>query len=94
MWIYRNYFIPFITFFLTVHDITISDLKKMDAIAHKFMKTWAGVPCSGTNLIFHMQQGLEIPRISQLYEEAQCINHTVMRLKGCPVVNAAMDNAI
>ena len=58
------------------------------------MKQWAGVPRVGTNLIFHMQQGLEIPTISQLYEEAHCINHTAMRLKGDPVVNAAMDNAI
>ena len=48
----------------------------------------------GTNLIFHMQQGLEIPSISALYEEAHCLNHTAMRLKGDPVVNAAMDNAI
>ena len=45
-------------------------------------------------LIFHMQQGLSIPSISALYEEAHCLNHTAMRLKGDPVVNAAMDNAI
>ena len=94
MWIYQNYFLPSIRFLLTVHDITVTDLTKLDAIAHKFMKKWAGVPVCGTNLIFHMQQGLGIPSISTLYEEAHCMNHTAMRLKGDPVVNAAMDNAI
>ena len=94
MWIYQNYFLPSIRFLLTVHDINVTDLTKLDAIAHKFMKKWAGVPVCGKNLIFHMQQGLGIPSISTLYEEAHCMNHTAMRLKGDPVVNAAMDNAI
>ena len=94
MWMYQKYFPPFLRFLLKIRDITVSDLKKLNAISHKFMKQLAGVPRSGTNLIFHMQQGLEIPTISQLYEEAHCLNHTAMRLKGDPVVNAAMDNAI
>ena len=94
MWIYQNYFLPSIRFLLTVHDITVTDLKKLDAISHKFMKQWSGVPVCGTNLVFHMQQGLGIPSISELYEVSHCVNHTAMRLKGDPVVNAAMDNAI
>ena len=91
---YTKYFLPIIRFLLTVHDITVSDLKKLDAMTHLFMKKWAGIPPSATNLIFHMQQGLEIPSISQLYTEAHCVKHTAMRLKGDPIVNAAMDNAI
>ena len=49
MWMYTKYFLPSIRFLLTVHDITVSDLKKMDAMTHRFMKKWAGIPPSGTN---------------------------------------------
>ena len=94
MWMYQHYFLPSIRFLLTIHDITVTDLKKLDAITHRFMKSWSGVPSSGTNLIFHMQQGLEITSISDLYEESHCINHVAMRLKGDPIVNSAMNNAI
>ena len=94
MWMYQHYFLLFIRFLLTIHDITVTDLKKLDAITHRFMKTWSGVPSSGTNLIFHMQQGQEITSISDLYEESHCINHVAMRLKGDPIVNSAMNNAI
>ena len=47
MWIYQNYFLPSIRFLLTVHDITVTDLTKLNAIAHKFMKNRAGVPVCG-----------------------------------------------
>ena len=58
------------------------------------MKSWFGVPSSGTTLIFHMQPGLEISSISDFYEESHCINHAAFRLKGYPVVNTAMKNKI
>ena len=82
MWIYQFYFLPSIRFLLTVHDITYTDIQRLDALSHRYLKKWAGIPRSGTNLIFHMKDGLNIPTIYSLYEETHSLNHTAMRIKG------------
>ena len=62
-------------------------------LCNRFIKSWAGVPRGGTNLIFHMSQGMNIPTIESLYEGTHCLNHTAMRIAGDPKVNKALDNA-
>ena len=94
MWMYQHYFLPSIRFLLTVHDITETHLAVLDSICNKHIKKWSGVPRSGTNLVFHMQQGLGLHSIKSLYEETHALNHSSMRLKGDNVVNAVLDNAI
>ena len=94
VFIYQFYFLPSIRFLLTVHDITYSDLIKLDAITHKYLKKWAGIPRCGTNLIFHMKDGLQIKSIKSLYEEAHALNHAAIRIKGDETVNLALDNRL
>ena len=94
MWMYENYFLPSMRFLLTVHDITETHLTTLDSICNKHIKKWTGVARSGTNLVFHMQEGLGIPTIKALYEETHALNHTAMRLKGDEIVKAALDNGI
>ena len=94
MWMYENYFLPSMRFLLTVHDITETHLTTLDSICNKHIKKWTGVARSGTNLVYHMQEGLGIPTIKALYEETHALNHTAMRLKGDEVVKAALDNGI
>ena len=94
VWIYQHYFLPSIRFLLTVHKITDMHLTTLDSICNKFIKKWTGVPRSGTNPVFHMQEGLWLHMIKALYEETHAINLTAMRLKGDPLVNASLDNAV
>ena len=94
MWMYEKYFLPSIRFILTVHDVTKSDLTRLDAICNRYIKKWSGVPKSGTNLVFKMSEGLGMHTIASLYEETHCLNHAAMRMKGDPIVNAALDIAI
>ena len=94
MWMYQHYFLPSIRFLLTVHDITETHLAVLDSICNKHIKKWTGIPRSGTNLLFHMQQGLGLQSIKSLYEETHALNHSSMRLKGDEVVNSMLDNAI
>ena len=79
---------------VTVHKITQTHLAVLDTICNKSIKRWIGVPRSGTNLLFHMQEGLGLHTIKSLYEETHALNHTSMRLKGDHLVNAAHDNAV
>ena len=67
MWIYQNYFLPSVRFLLTVHELTQTHVRQLDAFTHVYMKSWAGVPPSTTNLVFHMKVGLDIPSIETLY---------------------------
>ena len=45
--IYANYFLPSLRFHLTVNDLAKTHLDKLDAIARRFLKKWAGLPHPG-----------------------------------------------
>ena len=60
LWIYQNYFLPSIKILLTVHEINISDIKKLESISHRYFKTWCDIPQCGTNKVFHSQKTLNI----------------------------------
>ena len=94
LWIYEKYFLPSIRFLLTVHDLNVTNVEKLDALTHRYLKKWAGIPKCGTNLIFHMKEGMGIPTILTLYDTVHSLNHTSMRLKGDKTVNAVLNNAI
>ena len=72
----------------------MTNVEKLDALSHRYLKKWSEVPKGGTNLIFHMKEGMAIPTIATLYDTVHCLNHTAMRLKGDTTVNAVLDNAL
>ena len=69
-------------------------MKQLDAFTHVYLKKWAGLPPSATNLILHMKVGLDIPTIETVYHTTHSLTHTAMRLKGDIVVNTALNNAL
>ena len=94
MWMYQNYFLPSIRFLLTVHELTQTHVRQLDAFSHVYIKRWAGLPPSATNLVLHMKEGLDLMSIETLYMTCHTLTHTAMRLKGDSTVNAAIDNSI
>ena len=94
VWSYKNYFLPGVRFLLTVHDLTQTHVQQLDAFTHVFLKRWAGLPSSATNLVIHMKVGLNISTIETLYHTFHSLTHTAMRLKGDITVNSAIDNAL
>ena len=77
-----------------MHDLTQTNLTKLDSLSHKFIKRWAGIPPCGTNVIFHSSKTLDIPSITDLHTLCHTLNITNIRQKGDIVVNSAIDNAI
>ena len=73
---------------------TQTHVKQLDAFSQVYLKRWAGLPPSATNLVLHMKQGLDISSIETLYNTCHTLTHTAMRLKGDITVNAAIDNSI
>ena len=86
-----NYLLPSKRFLLTIHTITDTHLKLLDTLTDKAIKRWSGIPPSATNAIIHMDQGLGVKSISELYMERHTVSHTRTRLKGNLTVNAAIN---
>ena len=91
LWIYSNYLLPSKRFLLTVHVLTETHLKMLDTLTDKAIKKWSGLPPSATNALIHMQEGLGIRSISELYKEVHAVSQTRTRLKGDNIVNNAID---
>ena len=94
MKIYSQYLLPAVRFKLTVHDITESNLIKLDNLADKFLKKWLHIPPSGTRAIIHAMEGLNIKSLMQLYKESHAVAHASARFKADDTVNAALDSKL
>ena len=90
LWIYKHYLLPSQRFILTIHVLTETHLKLLDTLTYKAIKKWAGLPPSATNALIHMEEGLNIKSISELYTEANTVSHTRKRLKGDSNVNSVI----
>ena len=88
---YSRYLIPAIRYKLTVHDISATNLTKLDILCDKFIKGWLSMPQSGTRAVIHMPEALNIKSISHLYKECHATSHATSRLKADDAVNLALD---
>ena len=92
--IYKSYVLPSLRFLLTVHDLPITHLKKLDAVADKYLKSWAGLPKCATTAIIHLNTALDIKNISTLYKETHAVTHASTRLQADDRVNQIIDNKL
>ena len=92
--VYSQYLLPAIRYKLTVHDITRTNLDRLDAMCDRYIKKWLKMPPSGTLAIIHCQEGLNIHRLSHIYEEAHAVSHASSRMKGDSKVNQALDSRL
>ena len=94
LWIYKEYLLPSKRFLMTVHTLTSTQLSKLNTLTDKFIKSWAGLPRSATNAIIHLQGGLDIRSISEMYTEVHATSHARTRLKGDNIVNHVLDTTL
>ena len=52
--IYQIYILPSIRFLLTVHDLPVTYLTKLDTMADQHLKNWAGLPRCATTAILQL----------------------------------------
>jgi hypothetical protein len=68
--IYEEYFLPANHFILSIHDLTKTDLKKLDDLMHRYLKFWLGMPQSGSFLAVHSGLGMDVKSVLHLYKES------------------------
>ena len=71
--IYKEYFLPANRFILSIHDLTKTDLKKLDDLTHRYLKSWLGMPQSGSFLPVHSGLGMDVKSVSHLYKESRSL---------------------
>ncbi len=92
--VYSHYLLPVIRFKLTVHDISQTNLKKLDSLIDGMIKKWLSMPPSGTHAIIHAKEGLNIKSISHLYKETHAIRHATSRLKADTQMIVSLDTRL
>ena len=81
-------------FHLTVNDMTKTHLEQLDALVHRTIKPWIGLPKPGTWAFIHMPDGANIKTISDLYMECHALAHLSSRMKADDAVNHCLDSRI
>ena len=92
---YERYLIISLRYHFSIHTVHQTHLDKLDMIANKYLKKWAGIPARGsTNLsLFHPQlMGLKAP--SQLYMEGHAGNLLICKLKADETVQLAIESQL
>jgi hypothetical protein len=80
--VYTQYAIPSIRYLLTVHELTDTQLDKLDHIHTNTIKSFLGLPpCGPTPAILHSMDGLKFPRISELYLESHTLAYARCMVK-------------
>ena len=87
--------LPSIRFLLTVHDLRKTQLDELDTFCDQYLKKWLKIPKHGANIAFiHENHGLNIPRISSLYQESHCLAYSRTRLIGDTLVNSCLNSKL
>ena len=92
--IYKDYLLPSSKFMLTVHNLSNTSLKKLDALTARYLKRWVDLPQCATRAILHSQQFLAIKTISQIYRESQSTAYISSKLKADTCVQNALESRL
>jgi hypothetical protein len=71
---YKEYFLPANRFILSIHDLSKTDLGKLDALANWYLKSWLGMPQGGSFLPVHSGLGMNVKSVSHLYKESRSLD--------------------
>ena len=80
--VYTQYATPSIRYMLTVHELTDTQLDKLDHMHTNTIKSFLGLPSRGpTPAIIHSPDGLGFPKISDLYLESHTLAYARCKVK-------------
>jgi hypothetical protein len=88
--IYKEYFIPANRFILSIHDLTKTDLGKLNALAYRYLKSWVGMPQGGSFLPVHSGLGIDVKSVSHLYKESRSLDIARALIRGDQTVQTTV----
>jgi hypothetical protein len=61
----EEYFLPANRFILLIHDLTKTDLVKLDTLANWSFEYWLGMPLGGSFLPVHSGLGMDVKSVKE-----------------------------
>jgi hypothetical protein len=61
-------------FILSIHDLTKIDLRELDDLTHRYLKSWLGMPQSGSFLPVHSGLGMDVKSVLYLYKKSRSLD--------------------
>ena len=92
--IYCRYLASSFRYILTVCDIRLNHVKKLDLVTDKFLKKWLRVPKSTTSAFIRHPDGLKIPSFEVLCKEAKVGAVATILLRGDSFVKSSLQQKI
>jgi hypothetical protein len=72
--LYKEYFLPVNCSILLIHDLTKTDLGDLDTLTNRYLKSWLGMPLSGTLTPIHSGLGMDVKSVSHVYKEIRSLD--------------------
>jgi hypothetical protein len=88
--IYKEYFLPANHFILSIHDLAKTDLKKLDDLTHRYIKSWLGMPQSSSFLPVHFGLSMDVKSVSYLYKESRSLDIVRALVRGDKTVQTTV----
>eukprot|EP00058_Branchiostoma_floridae_P000941 XP_002586429.1 hypothetical protein BRAFLDRAFT_131819 [Branchiostoma floridae] len=88
--IYRTYVQGAIRFLLSVHDVTLSHLQKLNSSVTQYLKKWAGMKRSTNPGLLYHSQGLGLTSVEQIYLQ----EHATVIASAVTVGDSTVRNAL
>ncbi len=92
--IYKNYPFPACRFILTVHELTNTNIDKLEAKCTKFLKSRVGLPRCAIPGVLYIPLFTDIPTIRYLYLQSHATAHASSHSKADDKVNTALDSKV
>jgi hypothetical protein len=77
-------------FILSIHDFTKTDLKKLDDLTYRYLKSWLGMPQSGSFLPVHSGLAMDVKSVSHLYKESRSLDIVWVLVRGNNIVQTTV----
>jgi hypothetical protein len=72
--IHKEYFLPANRFILSIYDMTKTNLRKLDALANRYPKSWLGMPQGSFFLPVLSGLGMDVKSVPHLYKESRSMD--------------------
>ena len=90
--VYSEYFLGANRFIFSIHDLNLSQLRRMEELTHRYLKRWFGMPQSGSWAMVHDRHGMAVKSVTHFYKEARSLSLANVRLFGDVRVRHALDS--
>jgi hypothetical protein len=68
----------------------MTDLKKLDDLTHRYLKSWLGMPQSGSFLIVHSGLGMDVKSVFHLCKESRSLDIVRALMRGDKTVQTTV----